>query len=874
MTSTFQRWRNVRACMVCQNRSSVTDKQPVDPLQRITYHRLTMNVERRDRWLEFCGITKDSCASLNHKFICSDHFEAECFERDLRSELLDGIKRMVLKKDAIPTIRSKEQQQLPRNHGSEPKDDEAERNRRKAEVEILLSGDTANETPIVNPFRKHVCKERPSAKRQASPLLSNYPDGSKLPRVLGPSSETDLLQRIMQLEQVTNEQSKLIEQLQRTIDQKTEKINFAKAEMVNIAIALQDMKDHENRHVSDRVAQLLSGRFSEGQLAAITTDATGTSQQSFWTDDDLMKALELRGISEEAFRYVVQRLNYPLPDAAQIERWIHSVYLETGSNRKAFRLLELHAASLSRQKLICTLNISCTDSPVRYHYDVARDQIIGPDAQLHCITVQGIFSDWIQLVHVDFDINYSQQLVAEMLSKLHRIGYHVVAITTACDRYAASMWTELGACYDQHLIRHPVTSDNVYVYVCPDSTLNAIHRILLTDGFMMQQTNVMITKDNVLITLARLMESVHMRTGRTLTIDQRHLDSENLDNPFDTCLSRQLISHETSSALKMLAHDSGDDDTLATLGTLFEIFTDWYELCTSAAHASWKDQQQQQPPSITCLPYGSNEDEQNIILDAMYDVMENFRCTTADNNFLREGVLMSINSMRRLLADLRRDYPGRISSIPMERLGSSPVRAAMVNLRCALRNATAGTGLLTGNEVLVHLCNSILNDGQHSHISNRMLQLNGLPMIPLTESVRSKDERNELDVRGITEQNVCSYLTKHIAVSLLHKYDYLGEQIIELDRSNDQYIVRQDSKKMIDALVPSALWTEQAKVLEFYLNDGVVQQRTPSLVENLVNRILDQHPRMGRDLVEMYVRKRIAIQLHLLNVELGVPSIE
>ncbi|XP_058171742.1 uncharacterized protein LOC131286762 [Anopheles ziemanni] len=861
--------------MLCPNRSSVTDKQPVDPLQRITYHRLTMNVERRDRWLEFCGFTKDSCASLNRKFICSDHFEAECFERDLRSELLDGVKRMVLKKDAIPTIRTKEQQ-LGCQQDSEPKNDEEVRNRRKAEVEKLLSGDSTNMTPIINPFRKHICKERSSAKRQASTLnhSANFANGSKLPRVLTSSGATDLLQRITQLEQVTNEQSKLIEQLQRTIDQKTEKINFAKAEMVNIAIALQDMKDHENRHVSDRVAQLLSGRFSEGQLTAITTDATGTSQQTFWTDDDLIKALELRRISVEAFRYVVQRLNYPLPDAAQIERWIHSVYLETGSNRKAFCLLELHAASLSRQELICTLNISCTASPIRYHYDCTRDQIIGPDAQLHCITVQGIFSDWIQLVHVNFDINYSQQLLAEILTKLHRIGYHVVAITTACDRYAACMWTELGVCYDQHFIRHPVSADYVYMYVCPDSTLNAIHRILVTDGFVMQQTNVMITKDNVLLTLARLMESAQVRTATTLSLDQRHLDSANLDDPFDTCLSRQLISHETSSALKMLAQNCGDDDTLATLGTLFEIFTDWYELCTSTAYDSWKDQKQHQPSSITCLPYGSYEDEQNIILDAMYDVMENFRCTTADNNFLREGVLMSINSMRKLLPDLRRDYPGRISSIPMERLGSSPVRCTMVNLRCSLRNASAGTRLLTGNEVLVHLCNSILNDAQYSHISNRILQLSRLPMTPLRESVNPKDEQNELDVRGITGQNVCSYLTKFIAASLLHKYDYLGERIVELDRSNDQYVVRHDSKKMIDGVVPSALWTEQAKVLEFYLSNDVVQQQTPSLVENLVNRIHDQHPRMGRDLVEMYVRKRIAIQLQLLNVELDVSSIE
>uniref|UniRef100_A0AAG5DMK3 THAP-type domain-containing protein n=1 Tax=Anopheles atroparvus TaxID=41427 RepID=A0AAG5DMK3_ANOAO len=857
---------NIR-CVLCPNRSSVTDTQTTDPLQRITYHKLPANKERRDRWLEFCGHTNESFAALgSSQGLCSNHFEAECFERDLRSELLDGIKRMLLKKDAIPTIRTNGQQ-LTRTHDQQPTDD-VERSRRKAEVEKLLNGEMPAVIPIVNPFQKHLCEERPKAKRKAPPLgTANDTSGPELIRVLSPLSETEMLQRIAQLERINNEQSKLIEQLQQTIDHKTDAINLAKAEMVNIAISLQEIKDNENKHVTTRLTYLLSERFSEGQLAAIAASSVANTSAAAstevpWTIEDLAKALELRCINQEAFRYVLHHLRYPLPGAPQIERWMHSMYLETGVNKTAFRLLKLPAASLTRKELICSLNIWHTATPVHYDYDRKRDQVFGPNAQLHCIAVQGVYSDWMQLVHVDFDHNYNKPLLEEIIATLHQLGFRVVAITTNCNRQMATVWNVLGVCHEQHFIRHPITGEPVYMFVCPDGMLNAIHRILVDDGFAMQQNNVMITKDNILLTFARLMESVDPRIVGTLLINQRHINSENLDDSSN--LSRKLISHSTSKALKILASEGGDDDTLSTLGTLFDIFIDWYELCTASSSASLKDKQQQ-ASSITRLPYGTCEDEQNIILDAMFDVMENFSCTNEDNNFLPEAVLISINSMRKLLGDLRRDYPGQVRYVPMQRLGSAAVRG-IISLSNALTNAS---GMRTRNEVLAHLCHSVLSDIPGSHVSNRLLQLGQLAMDISPDDLLRPDEPSDPDVRGVTEQNACSSLTNLIAARLGHKYEYLGERIVEIDRTNDQYAVKQGSEK----LVPSELWSEQATILESYMAD-MVKERTPALVESLVNHIHTQHPRMGRELVEIYAMKRIAIKMQTLNSGLTALSNE
>ena len=37
-------------------------------------------------------------------FVCSDHFEASCFKRDIRCELMNAKPKMLLEDDAVPTF--------------------------------------------------------------------------------------------------------------------------------------------------------------------------------------------------------------------------------------------------------------------------------------------------------------------------------------------------------------------------------------------------------------------------------------------------------------------------------------------------------------------------------------------------------------------------------------------------------------------------------------------------------------------------------------------------------------------------------------------------------------------------------------------------
>ncbi|XP_053677014.1 uncharacterized protein LOC128727159 [Anopheles nili] len=843
---------SVKVCIMCQNRSSVTNTQTEDALQRITYHKLPSNPVKRDKWLEFCGLTRDSFPSFAFKFLCSNHFAPECFERDMRAELLYGTRRNILKKDVLPTIRTTEQQ-LKRKIDTEL-DGEGEREKRKKEVEQLLNGEIPVTETIVNPFRKHICDETSGGdaiSRASSAMVHSNDIIQVLPRM----GEAEMVHKIVELERVTADQRSQISKLMSTIDEKTEKINFAKTEMVNVAICLQELKEKENQFLQTRVREILTGRFGEGQLATILA-----LKQIPWSTDELAQAFELRCISAEAFEYVVHQMRLPLPDASHIERWIHSVYLETGRNVAVLKLLKQRATTLSAIDRICTLNLMRTSMPVRYHYDRHRDQIIGPKSQLHCIAVQGIFTQWQQIVHIDFDLICTKSVIEKIVSDLHEIDYCVVAITTGCDREASDIWHALEVDQEHHYIQHPDTDDLIYVFACPDRTLAAIHRVLITDGFVWQENNVTITK----AALMPLLQSHNDRSNNAEKFDQRYLDSEILKEiAYDATASRELISPQTSKVLKMLSHDEDEDDLLSTISTLFELFADWYDLCMTVTPLP-ECVYSQQPP-ITLLPFGANEEEQNIVLDGMFDVMETLRCVNLDNDYLSEAVLISIASMRKLLIQLKEKYP-EITYIPMQRLSSVPLSETIVKLQEAVKKR-APSRTVSINEVLFDLCKTIAASQDDTHVTNALLRLGQFTCDTVPESLRRPDDEPDPDVGTVAERDACEYLTLLIAARLGDKYDYLGDQSIVIERKNNKYTIKPDGVEVLANVDPSALWTEQAKKLESYMR-SLVYHRKVGLVDSLIDSIHKKHPRMGRDLIEMYVKKRVTIRLQSLNAKL------
>lgn len=70
----------------------------------IHYHRLPLkDGVKLSKWLNAMKLKNPPVNRFSR--ICSDHFEQECFERDLRAELMGTKPKHLLKDSAVPTLK-------------------------------------------------------------------------------------------------------------------------------------------------------------------------------------------------------------------------------------------------------------------------------------------------------------------------------------------------------------------------------------------------------------------------------------------------------------------------------------------------------------------------------------------------------------------------------------------------------------------------------------------------------------------------------------------------------------------------------------------------------------------------------------------------
>ena len=88
----------VYCCAVgCSN-----DSRSVSKEQGISFHRLPTEGSLLQEWL--AKISRVDFAVTKDTRLCSDHFQPDCFERDLKAELLGLKGKRTLKSDAVPTV--------------------------------------------------------------------------------------------------------------------------------------------------------------------------------------------------------------------------------------------------------------------------------------------------------------------------------------------------------------------------------------------------------------------------------------------------------------------------------------------------------------------------------------------------------------------------------------------------------------------------------------------------------------------------------------------------------------------------------------------------------------------------------------------------
>uniref|UniRef100_A0A1Q3FVP1 Putative transposable element n=1 Tax=Culex tarsalis TaxID=7177 RepID=A0A1Q3FVP1_CULTA len=817
-----------RVCEVCGNSSADTDQEAGDdPLERVTYHQIPLTEgQRQMAWLKFCKLS--NARNLNKKFVCSLHFERKYIQRDLRSELLGGVRRNVLTRDAVPTIRSAKRQK--RKVALEA---EEERKRRKEEIERILSeggsdsGGKVEEEEVVRPK----VKVRLSNNRTIT--IERRPEMSPVRKDVG---EED---RVQALREANEALQAKVAQLEQVIEKKNEKITLAKTEMVNITTALQDLKNLEEKNLTIKVNEVLKEYLTENQIRRLIDKNAAVP----WTNEEMFNGFVLCTL--QSFDFVRTQLKFPLPTDSDMELWVHGTYVKAGLLDRAITVLKVLARSMSPRDRECALLIGRTKANTKFTYDSVRDQVIDNDGFLYCIAVQGIFSSWHQIVYLDFDLIASPDLLTTLMTELAAVQLNVVAIGGICDQETIDLWSELEITPERHFLEHPVTKEPVFMLVCAVSTLTALWRVLIGEGFTVQDESTTVTRRQI----EALIESKNADIGK------RHLlyDESNKSN---SRLAEELISHKTANAFHLLS-EIGDEEgaeSAAVLATLLELFRDWYDLMTttplSATPSGGHDYSS--PEAVTRLKYGTSLEDQNVVLDGMYDTVASLSFVNEDDQFLQQAILVSVASIRVLLLELRKKYPSE--SIPTITLTGLSLTDTFTEFHKVHQHRLSSV-----NAVLCQLSHAIA-DHIPTAATNKLLLASSLTTgwRPIAEPEEPKCD----DLPEVSEENACTFLAQFVAKALHSKYSYLGDQTFVIERHANRYVVMPDMPTGL--FEPSRLWTEQAKKLEAYVSD-ISFYKNEGVMQNVVSSIAKRHPKMGVDIIRMYVEKRLVIKLRNLN---------
>lgn len=413
---------------------------------------------------------------------------------------------------AIPSIKKPKK---PKRKNSQESEEE-QRKKRKEEVDKLLSGERPE--PITNPFRQKNAGAKSNTDKASKINTRSSSKGE--PKNEAQNTNT-MFENVISIRSPLKEDSRLksldmenralklkINEMEQLIEKKNEKINLAKTEMVNITIALQELKDIENRNLNIRVKELLQGHYTENQIRRVfcSTDAVT------WNNEEMQKAFGLRIHGAKVYDYICSELHYPLPNPKEMLQWVQRIYQQTGFLIPILSVLQALGSKMDPHEKECVLLMGRTKVCPEYHYDTARDQIFGKSAYLYCICVQSVLAHWRQIIYVDFDLIYSTDLLLALINELHDVGFNVVGVSGTCDQETTDLWTEFDVSTEKHFICHPKTKQPIYMFTCAISTLSLIRKTFVEDGFMVPD-DVLVTKDVV----QQLYESNHPEISQLLS---------------------------------------------------------------------------------------------------------------------------------------------------------------------------------------------------------------------------------------------------------------------------------------------------------------------------------------------------------------------
>lgn len=142
-----------------------------------------------------------------------------------------------------------------------------------------------------------------------------------------------------------------------------------------------------------------------------------------WTQKEKSEAIALHSIFPRAYRYLKEKLHYPLPSESSIYRWLgEAEILPDKVIQPVISILESLFSSAPAHIKQCGLAMDEVSIDSSLCYDPIQDRIFGKEKNATVFTVRGLLSGWKQVLYFTFDSNVTKDLLFSIINAIHNAG--------------------------------------------------------------------------------------------------------------------------------------------------------------------------------------------------------------------------------------------------------------------------------------------------------------------------------------------------------------------------------------------------------------------------------------------------------------------
>lgn len=548
--------------------------------------------------------------------------------------------------------------------------------------------------------------------------------------------------------------------------------------------------------------------------------------------------------------------------------------MRNGVLNDVLKIMQLNGLSMADHEKLTVLMFDEVKVEGTIEYDTLHDEVIGPYSQMQVVMARGIASSWKQPIFVDFDKKMTRDILFDIIEKLEQIGFIVICCVSDCGGGNVGLWKSLNISFEQPVFKIPNGRRIIYIPDAPH-ILKLIRNWLLDSEFIINDKLINKKPLEALVTLMSTELSVCHK------LSKEHVTCEGPQRQ-KVKLASQLISHTTATALQ---HYQPISDTKLTNDTAYfiELINNWFDLA-NVAHPN-----DRKTPFTS--PYGLHEEEQNILLNEVYQTIFKMRCIGKNNlQLFQKALLMNIKGTQQLLSILKEHkltylLTSKINQDALENLFSQLRSRGGLNDHPTPLNALYRLRMiiLGKNPGVVSTSSNTSDSNQEEYMVSKTFEQINL-LIPDKEN---NDENSDTDTasengsEGTEKTNsnemsedAIEYLAGWVARKYKQKFPELGSITTTFNSSNisdHNYLLPSWIEHLSygGLTMPSISFKKQILRVERIFNK-ITQQKIPKgpgVIKQLTTKIINRMDIEDKykPVIHTYVKQRIIIRMKYSN---------